>query len=511
MHASSFERMAGFAKNVQQQFAGQAIRILDVGSMNVNGEYRQLFRWANVDYVGLDIAAGPNVDVVPKDPYDWRELEDDSFDVVISGSAIEHIEFPWLTVQQIARKLKPGGIACLIAPSRGPEHRYPIDCYRYYPDGLAALAKWVGLDVVEHDYIREGQQSPDGGEMWGDASCVLSKPVGAAVRGPEARLVSTAGASGEANPPVTRFNPCDYPLCWTFPSMLSRCPPSAWIEHIPFAFALVQMIRPRCVVELGVQAGDSFLAFCQAVKTLGLAAKCYGVDHWQGDGHAGASGSEVLDGLRRHHEPRYGAFSRLVQSSFDEAVRCFPDDGIDLLHIDGRHTYETLHRDFENWKPKLSSRAVVLFHDLNVREHDYGAWRLWQELSAVYPCFEFSHGHGLGVLVYGKEAPPAALQLAELRGPDADAVRYFYFTLGHKLLLNVDLNESRDAGMENQKELAASRDKLTACRDELAACRKELDWQQARLALITGSRVWRLRERLYSIPGVRQVAGWMNQ
>jgi hypothetical protein len=101
------------------------------------------------------------------------------------------------------------------------------------------------------------------------------------------------------------------------------------------------------------------------------------------------------------------------------------------------------------------------------------------------------------VLVYGEETPPAARQLAELRGPDADTVRYFYFTLGHKLLLNVDLNELRDARMETQK--------------ELAACREELGRQKARLASITNSRVWRFRERLYSIPGIKQVAGCMNK
>ena len=174
MHYSSFERMADFAKSVEQKFAERAIRILDVGSMNVNGVYRELFRWKNADYVGLDIAYGPNVDIVLNDAYDWCELEDDSFDVIISGQALEHIEFPWLILEQIARKLKPGGIVCLIAPSRGPEHRYPVDCYRYYPDGLDALAKWAGLDVIESDYVQEGRIFPDTSVEWGDCTCILA-------------------------------------------------------------------------------------------------------------------------------------------------------------------------------------------------------------------------------------------------------------------------------------------------------------------------------------------------
>ena len=352
-------------------------------------------------------------------------------------------------------------------------------------------------------------------------------------------LSTGAGVAGEANPPATRFNPCDYPLCWTFPSMLSHNPVSAWIEHIPFAFALMQMVRPRCLVELGVQAGDSFLAFCQAVKTLELEVRCYGVDHWQGDGHTGAYGPEVLEGLREYHEPRYGGFSLLVQSTFDEAVRSFPDGSIDLLHIDGWHTYEAVRHDFETWQPKLSPRAVVLFHDTNVRGHDFGVWRLWQELSAVYPHFEFMHGNGLGVLVYGKEAPPAALQLAGLRGPDADTVRHFYFTLGHKLSLALDLNQFRDIATESQSELADCRKELaqrkaelaqreaelaqreaefTQREAELAQCKAELTQREAELAqckaelaLITGSRVWRFRKCLSSLPVFKQVAWHMRR
>jgi len=165
MHASSFQRMSDFAKSILWQLDGRPVRVLDVGSANINGDYRALFSAPNVEYVGLDVAHGRNVDVVPKDSYDWHELEDDSFDVVISGQALEHIEFPWLTMRQIARKLKPGGVACLIAPSRGPEHRHPVDCYRYYPDGLAALAKWAGLEVVERNYIGGGQHFADGSEM----------------------------------------------------------------------------------------------------------------------------------------------------------------------------------------------------------------------------------------------------------------------------------------------------------------------------------------------------------
>jgi SAM-dependent methyltransferase len=97
----------------------------------------------------MDTVAGDNVDIVLKNPYHWREVKSDSVDVLISGQAFEHIEFFWITMMEIARVLKPGGLCCILAPSGGYEHRYPVDCYRFYPDGFTALARYVQMEVVE--------------------------------------------------------------------------------------------------------------------------------------------------------------------------------------------------------------------------------------------------------------------------------------------------------------------------------------------------------------------------
>lgn len=123
-------------------------RVLDVGSRSVNGCHRPQFEDLCSEYIGLDITTGENVDFIPNDIYNWDELEDHSFDVIISGSCFEHVEFPWLTMQQIAKKLTKDGIVCVIAPSAGPRHMAPNDYFRYFEGGLAALAKWAGLNVI---------------------------------------------------------------------------------------------------------------------------------------------------------------------------------------------------------------------------------------------------------------------------------------------------------------------------------------------------------------------------
>ena len=147
MHTSAIVRMKWFVNNYIPK--NKPAKVLDVGSYNVNGCYKQLFSTTQVEYIGLDVASGPNVDLVPKEVYNWTELVDESFDFVISGNAFEHIEYPWLTIKEIYRVLKDGGFACILAPFSHEEHRYPVDCYRYYSDGFRALAKWADFKVVE--------------------------------------------------------------------------------------------------------------------------------------------------------------------------------------------------------------------------------------------------------------------------------------------------------------------------------------------------------------------------
>ncbi len=222
---------------------------------------------------------------------------------------------------------------------------------------------------------------------------------------------------------VAEFDPKDYPLALLKPRRLMK--QSYWLTHIPFAFALTQMLEPRVFVELGTHRGDSYLAFCQAVEELGLATKCYAVDTWAGDVHTGEYADTIFTELKAYHDPRYGEFSTLLKCLFDEALDQFDERSIDLLHIDGTHTYEAVRHDFDSWLPKMSDRGVIIMHDVAEYREGFGVWRVWDEVKAQYPHFEFPYGHGLGVAAVGSEIPEAVKALVNNKSNAPETVHYF--------------------------------------------------------------------------------------
>ena len=167
---------------------------------------------------------------------------------------------------------------------------------------------------------------------------------------------------------------------------------------------LIELLAPNQIVELGTHSGASYCAFCQAVVELGLTTKAMAVDTWQGDEHSGLYGHEILADLRAHHDPLYSHFSKVVCGTFDEAETIFQAGSIDLLHIDGLHTYEAVSHDYQTWLPKMSDRSVMLFHDIAVTAPEFGVQRFWNEIKTDHSHYEMLHSSGLGVLVTGKDA-----------------------------------------------------------------------------------------------------------
>jgi SAM-dependent methyltransferase len=172
MHDSSYEKMEAFVRVHLDASRGRPLQILDFGSQTVDDQprsYRDLFVDPEWSYLGLDIEAGANVDLVVGDAYHWAEVASDSIDVVVSGQALEHVEYFWASMFEITRVLRPGGLAVIIAPSNGVEHRYPVDCWRFYRDGFAALARYVGCEVV--DVFTDWNRA-----VWADSVLVARKP-----------------------------------------------------------------------------------------------------------------------------------------------------------------------------------------------------------------------------------------------------------------------------------------------------------------------------------------------
>lgn len=171
MHKTTYDKMLWF-KNVYLDNSN-SLSILDIGSLDTTGRdynYKSIFDVPNWNYTGLDYEDGDNVDILVEDIYNLLEIEDNSYDVVISGQLFEHLEFFWITMSEIERILKPGGFCCIIAPSGGPKHgNSGHDCYRFNEDGMAALARYVNLETlhVSTNYSEEAKP-------WCD-TCLVAK------------------------------------------------------------------------------------------------------------------------------------------------------------------------------------------------------------------------------------------------------------------------------------------------------------------------------------------------
>ena len=250
---------------------------------------------------------------------------------------------------------------------------------------------------------------------------------------------------------------------------------SPWSGHRRFAYDLVNFVQPKIVLELGTHYGCSLFAFLQAVKDLKLRTVCYAVDTWQGDEHAGYYGEEVLGCVERIVQQYFSEQSvNLLRKSFDEAHVDISDNFIDILHIDGLHTYEAVKHDFETWEPKLAQNGVVLFHDIDPSS-GYGSVQYWSELKQKHPHFEFlHHSWGLGILF-----PKGDAWYREIERAVSQNWEDLYFYQAKYELLTQQLSASEamcrerwDIIQNMEQSLEANREALSASE---AMCRERWD------------------------------------
>lgn len=172
-----------------------------------------------------------------------------------------------------------------------------------------------------------------------------------------------------------------------------------WSGHKYFAYDLIRNVKPKIIVELGTHKGTSFYSFCQAVKDARYDASLYSVDTWRGDEHAGFYDDNVFKEVQEIKEKCYSSLKiKLLRKRFDEAVGEFDNNSIELLHIDGLHTYTAVKHDFETWFPKVKKEGIILLHDIFISRDDWGVYKFWEELKSKYKTIKFHQSYGLGVL-----------------------------------------------------------------------------------------------------------------
>jgi len=152
MHKSAYDNINKYTEKYLKDLEGKGAKILDVGSMDVNGTLKPIFNKPGWEYVGVDIAKGKNVNVVLADPYKYP-FQDDHFDAAVSSSCFEHDEMFWLTFKEVVRVVKSGGYFFLAAPFKDGIHRVPVDCWRFLPDGYKALCKWEPKATLIDSFI----------------------------------------------------------------------------------------------------------------------------------------------------------------------------------------------------------------------------------------------------------------------------------------------------------------------------------------------------------------------
>ncbi len=376
MHKESFEKMKLFVQEYLKNYCENNLIIGELGSRDLNGSYKNLFDCKNWEYIGLDIEKGKNVDIVLTEPYNWKEIKDNFFDVVISGQTFEHIEFPWLTIKEIYRVLKPNGLFCIIAPSKGKEHKVPVDCWRFYPDGIKALAKWAGFKLVEvFTEFNAGE--------WGDTFGVMQKITNSNLKKSiidiqkpknlknklsnnslsdrdslsEKEILDSikndlpnSNIASRLNLGLVYMN-FNYfeDFIRIFSGSLKYQMNKKICNRTTIIQTLINKFRYKNYLEIGVERGLNFFQIDVDKKA--------GVDpNFRFDITKFSDRNDLL----------------LCKMTSDEFFKNIPDfvknEGLDIVFIDGLHTYEQSLRDIENSLNFLNKDGVIVVHDCYPKE-----------------------------------------------------------------------------------------------------------------------------------------------
>ncbi|RLA43289.1 MAG: methyltransferase type 11 [Gammaproteobacteria bacterium] len=359
MHASSLENM----QKCYEKYLGQStmllkplIKVLDIGGADINGSYADIFSDDKFQYIAADLDGGAGVDVKLDDPYELP-FDDGSFDIVVSGQVFEHVEFFWKLFEEIMRVVNKQGFVFLIVPSAGPIHRFPVDCYRFYPDSMRALARYAQVELVECWHDNRGP--------WNDIVAVFVHGVFASEQACEALPTSL---------PKNRFMEETEPVTTHFSDMGPEF--EAIAGATPYLDVLARIhagLKPRHYLEIGVRKGNSLaLASCKAV----------GVDP-DADLESELAKSTTL-------------YTKTSDCFFEEnAPNVLADKEQDLIFIDGMHLFEFALRDFIHAEQYSSNTTLILIDDIfpnhSVQAQRKRQSRVWTgDVWKLYHCLKYN-------------------------------------------------------------------------------------------------------------------------
>lgn len=218
---------------------------------------------------------------------------------------------------------------------------------------------------------------------------------------------------------------------------------SAWYQHIPFVYWLLEKTKPNSYLEMGVHNGISYFAVCESIRQMGLSTKCLALDHWLGDSQAGYFSDSVFESFAKHNK-EYSEFSTYKKNSFEKSMAEVEDNSIDLIHIDGFHSYAAVKNDFELALKKINkSVGIIILHDVNEYQVTFGVNKFWNEIESRFKTFKFNHGHGLGVVFVGANIDINFLSLFDEKDSYfSNIFRDYFETLGQRIFLFAE-NESQ--------------------------------------------------------------------
>lgn len=329
MHASSLENMQKAYDRYVKEFISKSnktnINLIDIGGANVNGSYADIFSIPQINYKAVDIYPGEGIDVVLKDPY-VLPFDNDEIDIIISGQAFEHVEFFWDLFVEMSRVLSKDGLLILIAPSSGPIHRYPVDCYRFHPDAYTSLAKYAKINLIDVWMDNKGP--------WNDLVGVFTKQ-------------TIKKYNCKENNIFHDIEPNRYEQILVQSNVLQKSvEPEAEImqgeiNYLKVLNKLHTDINPKLYLEVGVREGDS----------LQLSnAKSIAID----------PSPSINFELNENHN----LYKITSDDFFEFYAKDILKEKIDLAFIDGMHLFEFALRDFMNIEKYSKPNGIIVVDDI---------------------------------------------------------------------------------------------------------------------------------------------------